>query len=119
MASCGRRRPMSNETRYTERQKFVMEPDHYDGVECDKTRPRWMTGYAKYGDEEHGETLEFSLSAANFPPGTKVTIEVPVCPKCGDPADFVTGGSGDTPQKEWPKCDCGFDWQKWSEDTYS
>lgn len=97
---------------YVERQTFWMEPDHDEG------RPRWMTSYPKEGREEDGETLRLEIPAKCMPPGARVTIEVPCCPKCGDPADM------NDPQKPegthpWPACDCGFNWQKWSEETHS
>ena len=102
---------------YCERQTFVMEPDCYAGESCDKLRPRWMTSYPKEGKEEDGETLKLEMPAAMFPPGTRVTIEVPVCPKCGDPADM--NGSDGKSHKNWPRCDCGFSWTKWVKDTFS
>lgn len=74
---------------YYTAQTFRQEPDCYDGKNCDKQRPRWMTSYPKEGDEEHGETLELAMDARRFPPGTIVTIEIPVCPECGDPADIM------------------------------
>jgi hypothetical protein len=78
-----------------------------------------MTSYPKHGDEEDGETLKLEIPARSMPPGSRVTIEVPVCPKCGDPADMNVG-SGETPDfKEWPDCQCGFSWKKWAEDNFS
>ena len=102
---------------YVERQTFRQEPDCYDGKSCDQHRPRWMTSYPKEGDEEDGETLKLEMKATQYPPGTRVTIEVPCCPKCGDPAD-MNGGDGKDYRK-WPNCDCGFSWRKWVEANFA
>ena len=101
-----------------DRQTWRMEPDFYDGETCDKVRPRWMTSYPKEGDEEEGETLKIELDARSMPPGTIVTITVPICPKCGDPADMMIPREGHKGRK-WPNCQCGFSWNKWAEGIYS
>ncbi len=97
---------MSELITFVERQTFWMEPDH------DETRPRWMTSYPKEGREEDGEFLKLDMDARRYPPGARVTIEVPCCPKCGDPADM---NDKNKPVRKWPRCDCGFSWNKWSE----
>jgi hypothetical protein len=107
---------MNKKIEYVERQTFRQEPDCYDGKNCNLLRPRWMTSYPKEGDEEDGETLILEIPAKTMPPGSRVTIEVPCCPKCGEPADFSE------PKKlgrEWPKCRCGFSWKKWTLDNFS
>lgn len=104
---------MQKKIQFIERHMVWQEPDCYD----DGIRPRWMTSYPKHGKDEIGETLEWKLCAANFPPGTRVTIEIPVCPKCGDPADMMTDDSKD--YNEWPNCKCGFSWKEWTINNYS
>lgn len=88
--------------KYVERQTFRQEPDCYDGESCDQLRPRWMTSYPKEGDEEDGEVLKLEIAASNLPPGSRITIEVPCCPKCGDPADARTDITAN--YREWPNC---------------
>lgn len=83
----------------------------------DKLRPRWMTSYPKEGKQEDGETLKLELPAAMFPPGSRVTIEVPCCPKCGEPADM--NGDDRKPHRNWPRCDCGFSWTEFAKDNYA
>lgn len=76
-----------------------------------------MTEYPKEGKEEDGETLKITLDARQMPPGSRVTIEVPCCPKCGEPADILVD-----PLKrfrKWPNCRCGFSWRKWVEENFS
>lgn len=78
-----------------------------------------MTSYPKEGDEEDGEVLKLEIPASSMPPGSRVVIEVPCCPECGDPADMCVG-SGETPNhREWPACECGFSWEQWAKETYS
>jgi hypothetical protein len=92
--------------RYVERQTFIQKPDVYDGPKGNGHRPRWMTSYPKEGEEEDGETLKIDLPGAMMPPGSRVTIEVPVCPKCGTPSDM--NGSDGKRHKKWPNCVCVF-----------
>lgn len=102
---------------YFERQIFRQEPDCYSGPGYDQLRPRWMTSYPKEGDEEDGETLKLEIPAAMMPPGSRIKIEVPCCPECGEPAD-MNGEDGD-PHPEWPACHCGFSWAQWARDSFA
>lgn len=101
---------------YTERQRFWMQPDMYDGDTFDQHRPTWWTSYPKEGDQEHCELLELKMLAGAFPPGTEVIIRIPTCPNCGEPADMI---SPKTPGRLWPPCQCGFDWNIWAEEKWS
>ncbi|HEX3800222.1 MAG TPA: hypothetical protein VH413_16120 [Verrucomicrobiae bacterium] len=105
------------ELRYVERQTFRQEPDTYDGKNSNLHRPRWMTSYPKEGDSEDGEVLKLELDARQMPPGSRVTIEVPCCPKCGDPADMNFDWR--KRYRKWPNCRCGFSWRKWVEENFS
>jgi len=107
---------MSGEIRFCDRQTFTMEPYCYDGELCDGLRPRWMTSYPKEGKEEDGEVLRLEIDASSLPPGSRVVIEVPVCPQCGDPADIKVDCL--EKHKEWPDCECGFSWKKWTYEQY-
>lgn len=75
-----------------------------------------MTSYPKEGDEEEGETLKIEIDAASLPPGSRVTIEVPDCPECGDPADIRVDVL--SKHTEWPACSCGFNWAEWTREQY-
>lgn len=105
-----------SELKYEDRQIFRQEPDCYSGPDCGGHRPRWMTSYPKEGDEEDGEVLKLEIDAKSMPPGSRVIIEVPCCPKCGDPADMneprsmrIVKGKivhiKKLPSK-WPNCRC-------------
>jgi hypothetical protein len=76
--------------------------DVYGGDSCEEHIPRWWM-YAE-GDKDSDESREpLTLRPENFPAGTLVTVEIPVCPDCGTDAQM---------------CDCGFDWKKWAEDIF-
>lgn len=98
---------------------FRQEPYCYDGDSCDQQRPRWMTSYPKEGDQEDGETLKLEIPARSVPPGTRVVIEIPCCPQCGDRADMCMGTGENADFKEWPDCNCGFSWKNWVYDNFS
>lgn len=75
-----------------------------------------MTSYPKEGDEDEGSVLELVMFAKCLPPGTKITLSVPCCPKCGDAADLAATRFD---HQEWPDCKCGFSWRNWAQETYS
>lgn len=90
-----------------------MHPDLYHGGNCDEVKPLW-NGWME-GDKQGEEGLEdICYPAKPFPPGTKIVISVPKCPKCGTAAEntAVCGGFiGDVA--------CDFDWKNWAEERYS
>jgi hypothetical protein len=88
-------------------QTAEMKPDLYDGPECNDMRPRWVAESEKEGATEIDGFIKLNPSA--FPPGTRVLIQVPMCPNCGLNAEYA----------ENLKCECGFDWNAWVEDKYS
>lgn len=80
-----------------------MKPDVYGGENCDEHIPGWSTYFD--GDKEGEDFLKtLGLKAKHFPPGTKVVISVPCCPKCEETCEM---------------CDCGFDWHEWADIEYS
>lgn len=103
--------------RLRETMRAEMKPDVYAGPTCDQVEPRWWT-YAD-GDKEGGYEHEpLALDAKLFPPGTVITVEEPVCPKCEEPREpnykdgkYLPGFAA--------KCDCGFDWDNWVGEEYS
>ena len=93
-----------------------MEPDCYDGPNYNRKRPRWMTSYPKEGDEEIGPCVELHIDATQMPPGSRIVIQVPCCPVCGEPADMNRPKGV---RRTWPPCMCGFSWNKWATGQYS
>lgn len=84
-----------------------MAPDIYAGKNGDEIRPRWVADVEKEGKTEIDGCIE--LDPSTFPPGTKILIQVPLCPTCQLDADCSNGGG---------ICDCGFDWNRWTEEQY-
>lgn len=100
-----------------ETMRAEMKPDVYAGKTCDQVEPRWWC-YAdgdKDGDWEH-EPL--TLDARLFPPGTKISIEEPICPKCDETRSPILPTPKVGPTFA-PKCRCGFDWDQWTLEQYS
>ena len=100
--------------KYHEIMRAEQRPDVYDGPNCDKHKPRWigsaegdMDGDGQIGDRK-GNIV---FSPKTFPAGTRITVEIPCCPKCEMPADVANDQTG--------KCECGFDWRQWTEDMYA
>lgn len=108
---------VQKELQYQQADAYWTKTNCYDGKNCNGLRPEWWTSAPKEGDYKHGETLELKIDAANLPPGSKVIIEVPCCPKCGLQADAVTDPRKN--YKAWPNCECGFSWRKFCHDNFS
>jgi hypothetical protein len=80
-----------------------MEPDVYGGENCDEHIPGW-TAYFHGDMDGDGGSPCLELAAKTFPPGTRVIVQMPVCPECDEIQEF---------------CDCGFDWKEWASNEYS
>ena len=94
---------MKQVTQYREIMRATRKADCYSGPGCDEIRPLWNV-YAE-GDKQD-DTINEALQLApdTFPAGTRVTVEIPVCPNCDDDAEC---------------CSCGFDWKAWTLEQYS
>ena len=90
-------------------------PDIYDGPDCDQVKARWIgsADVDKDGPGEMGDPAE--LLAKHFPPGTVVSVKVPLCPDCGEGFDC----SYNHESGEISACNCGFDWPLWTDHRYS
>lgn len=94
-----------------------MKPDCYAGPNYDKVKPQWEV-YAD-GDMDCGTETTVRLSARTFPPGTKITIEEPLCPNCGELREPKNPGRGAAVVVYGGPCRCGFDWDEWVLNQYS
>lgn len=93
---------------------FTMKPDVYGGETCDQIMPEWYC-YAS-GDKDSDRQREpLSLDPHNFPPGTKITVEEPLCPKCGE---FRHIDPTPSPPRFDAVCDCGFNWDDWTRNEF-
>lgn len=94
-----------------------LKPDCYGGKNCDEIVPRWHT-YAD-GDKDASDQHEpLELDPRIFPPGTKVTVEEPHCPNCGQ-GRFICHPQPKSGPLFEPKCECGFDWEAWILNQYA
>jgi hypothetical protein len=80
--------------------------DCYDGETCDQLRPYW-NAYADGDKQDDDVTGCIELDPKHFPPGTKITVSVPVCPECHLQVELCEGS------------DCEFDWKEWEINEYS
>lgn len=94
--------------------------DVYAGENCDESKPLWESYCEGDMDGDTG-TADIRLTVDYFPPGTKVTIEIPECPDCSFPR--MTHAShkddGSVVIRHEDKCECGFDWVQWELNEYS
>lgn len=104
------------EVKYEETMWAEMKPDTYAGPKCDKVKPRWEC-YAA-GDMDSGVETVVRLHANVFPPGTKITISEPLCPKCGELREPAHPGRGAAVVVYKGPCRCGFDWDRWTLERY-
>lgn len=84
-----------------------MKPDCYGGFECDEIVPMWDSYWDGDMDSDHS-TDPLILDCTRFPAGTKVTIEMPCCPECGQDVEMCKLDES-----------CSFDWEQWTLDRYS
>lgn len=87
--------------KYQDDSMATMAPDVYAGPSCDGIEP------------QPRDTI--ALTPRLFPAGTRVVVQIPVCPNCGVPADF----SHDHESGETGNCQCGFDWREWALNEFS
>lgn len=94
-----------------------MRPDCYGGKTCDQIVPRWHIFCS--GDKDSENTREaLKLAPRTFPPGTRVVIHEPVCPRCGDTRSVKYPTPKRGPLFD-DNCECGFDWKNWTLGEYS
>ena len=83
-----------------------LKVDTYHGDNCDEPKP-FFDVYTE-GDmdsEQLNGSIEISVEA--YPPGTKIIIQEPCCPKCTMVRELCELDEG-----------CDFDWKNWIECEY-
>lgn len=83
-----------------------MAPDVYDGDKCDQVKPRWFV--CTEGDQSGSHEDDITFKSSDYPAGTKITVEIPQCPKCQQDAEMCKDDKN-----------CSFDWNEWTENKYS
>lgn len=88
-----------------------LKADCYGGNNFDTIIPKWYV-YSD-GDKEGGTIPnDITFDAKHFPIGTRIKVEVPICPSCNE-------SDADIASHSQNKCECGFDWNEWILDNYS
>lgn len=100
-------------THYFDVYEAEQHPDVYSGPGCDEHAPCWWAWAAGDKDPEGPIGVALQFDATHFPPGTKVIVQVPCCPDCGEDARY------DPVSDTFPNCDCGFSWFEWADARYS
>jgi hypothetical protein len=91
---------------YLEIMRAEMTPELFGGKSGKKRIPQWNIFCE--GDMQD-DTVKWSikLDPKKLPPGTKVSVQIPVCPKC---------------RMDYENCnntkECDFDWKKWEHDNF-
>jgi len=78
-------------------------PDCYGGKNCDEHIPLWKKYAEGDKDSVHSEE-KIVIDPKQFPAGTRVIVQEPVCPKCGMVASCCIAVEN-----------CSFDWKEWAE----
>jgi len=97
---------------YIEIMTAELKVDCYCGENADEHTKYW-NGYCA-GDKQDDDFKEpIILDVALLPPGTKVIVKEPACPKCGEVyGNCMVRGYGN-------ENECDFDWKNWAEEQYS
>lgn len=85
-----------------------MSPDMYAGPNCDQMLPRWYAAAAGGKGDGDRSTRPLELAPEHFPPGTRVLVLEPLCPKCSQVPELC----------KWD-VSCDFDWDAWTADKYA
>ena len=98
-----------------------VKADVYGGEQCDQVTKHFETYCdGDMGSDTHTEDIVIKLS--DLPPGAKISVEYPCCPKCSlprsDEFERLDGGSLRIIGHK-STCDCGFDWDEWVQSEFS
>lgn len=99
----------NKQVKYSEIARATVIPDVYSGKNHDQisNKPNWHGWFDGDMDGEGVIGPLLKLAAKTFPPGTKISIQTPICPCCN------------TDKEMQDKETCKFDWDKWTIDQYS
>lgn len=78
-------------------------PDCYAGKDANEHIPLWKS-YADGDMDSLHSNEDLVLNPKQFPAGTRVIVQEPVCPKCGMVASCCIAVKK-----------CNFDWKKWAD----
>lgn len=95
---------------YSTQMWFEMKPNVYGGENMDEHIPEW-NGHAAGDKQDDTSSDPLVFRPEDFPPGTKIVVSEPLCPKCGECYENCMARRDDD--------DCDFDWKAWAESEYS
>lgn len=99
------------EEMYHETEWYEMTPDVYAGENMDEHIPLW-TGYVSGDKDSETFSEPIVFDPKDYPPGTKIIVKEPVCPKCL--LSYI-----DCMSRPGFENDCDFDWKELAEILYS
>lgn len=99
--------------------------DCYSGDNCNESK-NYFNIYCE-GDKQDGtDRDDIVIEVDTLPPGTKISVEYPICPDCGLPRqDMLEPSENGEGKVSWrivgheSPCECGFDWDNWVLEKYS
>lgn len=99
--------------------------DCYSGDDCDQVK-NYFDIYCEGDKEGSTDRDDIILQVDQFPPGTRIGVEYPVCPECGTPRqDLLEIYETEEGKVGWKlvghesTCECGFNWDSWVLENYS
>jgi len=94
------------ELKYFVIMRVEQKPYCHGGENNDEHIPMW-DDQLDQDDDGTRSPDEIIWSPKNFPAGTKITVEEPICPKCNLCASLCM------------ETDCDFNWHEWAENKYA
>lgn len=92
--------------------RFEMKPDCYGGERFNEHIPKWW-GYSEGDKQDDTSEAPLRFDPKDYPPGTKIVLTEPLCPKCGECyQNCMVRGYGNQDE-------CNFDWNQWAEEQYA
>ncbi|KZN58914.1 hypothetical protein N473_26215 [Pseudoalteromonas luteoviolacea CPMOR-1] len=86
-----------------------VKADIYAGEPCGSKHEKYIEMSCR-DDMGSVNEKDIIICSSIWPVGTKISIEIPLCPECETDAKL---------QDKAGKCECGFDWKTWAEEQYS
>lgn len=98
-----------------------VKADVYSGKNCNQVKKHFEI-YCDGDMDSDTSDEDIVIKLAELPPGARVSITYPCCPKCALPREDkfkqMDGGTLKIVGHK-SKCQCGFNWNNWVLNTYS
>ena len=103
------------ETQYRDIAWAELQCDVYD-VKTEKTKS-WYA-YVDGDMDGDSDTGPFVVYVQHHPPGTKIVVSVPLCPKCGQDRSDCEEEQRNRDPADSDIDDCAFNWKMWDEERF-